>query len=246
MTNYAAASDPAIELRERLIIALDVPSVVDARSLVNELRDRVGAFKVGLQLFTAAGPEFVRELTESGIHVFLDLKFHDIPNTVAMAAEAAARLGVWMLNVHALGGSEMMIRAREAVDAVCGRESLRRPLMLGVTVLTSSDPSALQQVGIDRSIDDQVSALCRMTAAAGLDGVVASAQEAQQIRKLGPCKDLLIVTPGIRAVPATNHDQKRVMTFGKAIAAGSDYVVVGRPVIDATDRPAALEMLLAS
>lgn len=213
---------------------------------MNELRGKVGAFKVGLQLFTSAGPEFVRELTDSGLSVFLDLKFHDIPNTVAKAAIEAARLGVWMLNVHALGGLEMMLQTQREIRKVCQLESRRCPILLGVTVLTSFDQKAMNEIGVSRGIDEQVDSLTALTAKAGFDGVVASAREVAMIRRTAGGKDLLIVTPGIRAISATNDDQKRVMSFGEAVAAGADYVVVGRPVIEAENRLAALEMLLSS
>ena len=246
MTNPAAALDPAIEPYKRLIVALDVPTAAEALSVVNELRGQVGAFKVGLQLFTAAGPEFVKKLTSSGVNIFLDLKFHDIPNTVASAAAEAARLGVWMFNVHATGGSKMMAQAKRSLDEVCERESIERPLLIAVTVLTSSDDSGLREIGINQSVDEQVRTLAKIAAAAGLDGVVASAREVPLIRKTSGTETLITVTPGIRATTATNDDQKRVMTFSEAIAAGSDYIVAGRPVIQARDRSAAVAELLAS
>lgn len=244
MENASAALDRAIEPRQRLIIALDVPTAAEARGLVAELRDHVGAFKVGMQLFTAAGPEFVRELTAAGDKVFLDLKFHDIPNTVASAAVEAARLGVWMLNVHAAGGREMMQRTREAVDEACKNEQLTPPKLIAVTVLTSSDRTTLAEIGIEREVDEQVAALASLTEQAGFDGVVASPHEVELVRRTVANPAFLIVTPGIRPISATNDDQRRVMTFAAAVAAGSDYVVVGRPVTRADDRIAAVEQML--
>ncbi len=244
MENASAALDQAIEPRQRLIIALDVPTAAVASGLVEELRDHVGAFKVGMQLFTAAGPEFVRELTAAGDKVFLDLKFHDIPNTVASAAVEAARLGVWMLNVHAVGGREMMERTREAVDEACKKEHLTPPKLIAVTVLTSSDRTTLAETGIEREVEAQVAALAQLAESSGLDGVVASPLEVELIRKTIGNNDFLIVTPGIRPISATNDDQRRVMTFAGAVVAGSDYVVVGRPIIRAYDRIAAVEQML--
>lgn len=245
MENAAAAIDPAIEPKQRLIIALDVSTAAEARVLVGELRAQVGAFKIGMQLFTAAGPDFVRELTRAGLKVFLDLKFHDIPNTVAMAAVEAARLGVWMLNVHAAGGREMMERTRAAVNDVSETEGLIRPSLIGVTVLTSSDQRTLAETGIERGLDEQVAQLAKLTAESGLDGVVASPHEVELVRRLVGRKDFLIITPGIRPISATTDDQKRVMTFADAVEAGADYLVVGRPVTRAADKLAAIEAMLA-
>ena len=204
----------------------------------------LAAFKVGMQLFTAAGPEFVRELTAAGHRVFLDLKFHDIPNTVASAAVEAARLGVWMLNVHAAGGREMMQRTRESVNAACENEHLTPPKLIAVTVLTSSDRTTLAEIGIKREVDEQVAALAHLAESSGLDGVVASPLEVALVRRTVEKPDFLIVTPGIRPISATNDDQRRVMTFAAAVAAGSDYVVVGRPITRADDRIAAVEQML--
>ncbi len=231
------------DIRSKVIVALDVADRDAALKIVDELHGKVGAFKVGLQLFTAAGPSFVRKLADRGEDVFLDLKFHDIPNTVSSASVSAAELGVWMLNVHAAGGSEMMRRTARTVRSACAEAGLRSPLLIGVTVLTSSDRSTLSEVGVESSTAEQVVRLAVLTKNAGFDGVVASAQEAAAIR--AACgDDLLIVTPGIRPKDATFDDQKRVMTLGGAIAAGSSYVVVGRPIIAASDRVAALESLI--
>ena len=232
--------------KEKLIIALDVPAAAEAGEIVSELGDIVGAFKIGLQLFTAAGPAFVEEIVEMGHRVFLDLKFHDIPNTVASAGVEAARLGVWMFNVHASGGGEMMGRTVEEVDTVCNRENLRRPLVIGVTVLTSSDRTTLSETGIEAEPGEQVLNLTKLAAKYGLDGVVASPLECKSIRAAGLGKEFLIVTPGIRPINATNDDQKRITTAAAALNVGADYLVIGRPVVRAEDRRAAVHEILQS
>jgi len=232
--------------KEKLIIALDVPTAAEAGEIVSELGDIVGAFKIGLQLFTGAGPAFVEEIVEMGHRVFLDLKFHDIPNTVASAGVEAARLGVWMFNVHASGGGEMMGRTVEEVDTVCNRENLRRPLVIGVTVLTSSDRTTLSETGIEAEPGEQVLNLTKLAAKYGLDGVVASPLECKSIRAAGLGKEFLIVTPGIRPINATNDDQKRITTAAAALNVGADYLVIGRPVVRAEDRRAAVHEILQS
>ena len=229
----------AITSTKRVIVALDVESANEARAIVSELSGTAAAFKVGMQLFTAAGPELVRELS-AGSRIFLDLKFHDIPNTVAKAGIEAARLGVWMFNVHAAGGSVMMRRTAEEVATVCERENLARPMILGVTVLTSSDATTLHEIGIERSVEHQVLRLAQLASDCGLDGIVASPIETPAVRDTIGRRDFLIVTPGVRPVSATNDDQKRVMTPGRAVASGSDYIVVGRPILAAEDRTEAL------
>lgn len=229
-----------INARERLIVALDVASADEARRIVSELAGAVGAFKIGLRLFTSAGPAFVRELVSAGEKIFLDLKFHDIPNTVATAAVEAALLGVWMLNVHCLGGREMMKRTAEAIAEVCERENLQRPLVIGVTLLTSMDSIALEEIGMGNDLDDGVLRLARLAADSGLDGVVASAKEARPIRSTVNRDSFVIVTPGIRPLNATVDDQKRVLTPAEAILSGSDYLVVGRPFLTAKDRKEAV------
>ena len=239
-----AGQTRSIDAKERIIIALDVDSADEARSLVNEFRGQVGAFKIGLQLFTAAGPSLVREFTAAGDRIFLDLKFHDIPNTVAKAAVEAARLGVWMFNVHAAGGSEMMRRALGEMSDACVREQFIRPLMIAVTVLTSAGPETLAETGTDAEVDRQVARLSGLAARSGLDGVVASAREVRLIRR-DVSSELLIVTPGVRPDSATNDDQKRVMTPTAAIEAGADHLVIGRPVTAAADRQNALQQILA-
>ncbi len=231
-------------VRDRIIVALDVDSASRAAAIVRELDGRVGGFKVGLQLFTAAGPEFVRELTASGARVFLDLKFHDIPNTVAKASVEAARLGTWMFNVHASGGSEMMRTAVKEVNAVCAKEGIERPLMIGVTVLTSSDDGTMSEIGVDNDVESQVVRLAKLAAESGMDGVVASALEVAEIRNAVADTKFLTVTPGIRPFSATADDQKRVTTVGRALAGGSDYVVIGRPITGAANRVEAVEAII--
>lgn len=221
--------------KDRLIVALDVPTVGEARELVSKLLDVVGMFKIGSQLFTAAGPDFVREVVGSGSRVFLDLKFHDIPNTVAAAGIEAARLGVTIFNVHALGGSEMMRRAGEAVSECCEREGLIRPKVIAVTVLTSADAATLTEVGIQAEPQSQVATLARLAAACGLDGVVASPHEVSIVRAAVENKDFLLVTPGIRPGGSAHHDQKRVMSPAEAVRAGADYLVLGRAILNAPD-----------
>ena len=222
----------AMLAKDRLIVALDVPSATQARQVVQTLGDTVSIYKVGKQLFTAEGPQFVRELVSSGRKVFLDLKFHDIPNTVAEAIRSAARLGVSMVNVHASGGSKMM---HAAVEAAAQSES--KPLVLAVTVLTSLSDSDLQDIGFSGNALSQVMRLAALARNAGCGGVVASASEARELRReMG--LDFVIVTPGVRAAGAPLDDQSRVLTAAEAIAAGADYVVVGRPILKA-DQPLA-------
>jgi orotidine-5'-phosphate decarboxylase len=228
-----------MQSQKRVIVALDVQTAAEARAFISELCADAAAFKIGLQLFTAAGPEFVREVT-SKHRVFLDLKFHDIPNTVAKAGIEAARLGVWMFNIHIAGGREMMKRTVNDVNEVCERESRNRPLVIGVTVLTSSDANTLGEIGIERPAEDQVLHLARLAAECELDGVVASPLEISSIRREITKPDFLIVTPGIRPEFATNDDQKRVMSARRAASEGADFLVIGRPILEAKDPRAAL------
>jgi orotidine-5'-phosphate decarboxylase len=229
--------------KEKIIVALDVETASQAREIVRELREEVGAFKIGLQLFTSAGSSFVRELTQKDVKIFLDVKFHDIPNTVAKASVEVARSGVWMFNIHALGGGEMIRRTVEAVEEICDRENLEKPKIIGVTILTSSNQETLKQVGIDKEITSQVLNLAQISAKYGLNGVVASPLETSLIRQeIG--EDFLIVTPGIRPKLETNDDQKRVMTASEAVRNGSDYLVIGRPILRADNRLAAVRQIL--
>ena len=225
------ASNPAI------VVALDCGDAAQALALAARLDPQVCRLKVGKELFTAAGPRLVEDLIAKGFDVFLDLKFHDIPNTVAKACEAAARLGVWMLNVHASGGVAMMQAAREGVA-----RSNADPLLIAVTVLTSMDQTALKQVGVSASVQGQVLHLAGLTKEAGLDGVVCSAQEATLLRTaLGP--DFCLVTPGIRPASASLNDQSRVVTPADAIRNGAHYLVIGRPITAAADPLAALQAI---
>lgn len=239
MTEDPKKNQPENGPKDRIIAALDVASAAEAREIINELRDEVGAFKIGLQLFTSAGSSFVRECTESGVKIFLDLKFHDIPNTVAMASVEAARLRVWMFNVHASGGGEMMSKTVDAVERVCNTEGIHRPLITAVTVLTSSNAETLREIGSGGDVDSQVLRLADLARRSGTDGVVASALEAKQIRDaMGD--QFVIVTPGIRPSSATKDDQTRVTTPKAALENGSDHLVIGRPIIGAHDRVAAV------
>jgi orotidine-5'-phosphate decarboxylase len=231
-------------MRERLVVALDVDSLNQLRSLVRRLAPEVGMFKVGKQLFTHAGPQAVRLIQELGGEIFLDLKFHDIPNTVAKAAIEATRLGVKMFNVHASGSLEMMRATVKEVRRVCRQERRRRPIMLAVTVLTSLNDDDLKRVGIDGEVADQVVRLASLTKEAGMDGVVASPHEVADIRKA--CgRRFVIVTPGIRPFDSNRNDQQRVMTPADAIRAGVDYIVVGRPILEAKDPLYAAQQIVA-
>src|SRR5205085_7029254 len=204
-------------IRNPLVVALDVDSAAQALALVEQLRGLAGMFKVGKQLFTAAGPELVRRIVGLGERVFLDLKFHDIPNTVAKAGVEAAKLGVSIFNLHALGGTQMMRATTEALGEWASRAGQPRPLILGVTVLTSHTQASLQELGIENNLAAQVVHLTKLCAAAGLDGVVASPQEIAPIRLAVHNSSFVILTPGVRPVGATLDDQARVMTPGEAI-----------------------------
>lgn len=231
-------------MRDRLIVALDVDSLEQAKQFVQLLTGEVGMFKVGKQLFTHAGPQAVQLIQELGGEIFLDLKFHDIPNTVAKAAVEATRLGVKMFNVHASGSLEMMRLTVKEVERVCRQEKLRRPIMLAVTVLTSLNQDDLQRVGIEHQVADQVVRLALLTKEAKMDGVVASPHEVADIR--AACgRRFVIVTPGIRPVDGKADDQRRVMTPLGAVRAGVDYVVVGRPILEARDPIRAARAIVA-
>jgi orotidine-5'-phosphate decarboxylase len=220
---------------DKIIVALDVPSQEKARTLLGLLAGEVGAFKIGLQRYTADGPELVRVATMSG-PVFLDLKLHDIPNTVANAVESADRLGVQMLTLHLSGGGEM-IRA-----AVAARKS--KMLLLGVTVLTSSNDATLEETGVPSTISDQVLRLARLGVANGIDGLVASPQEARMLRQEFGGR-IKIITPGIRPVGSEAGDQKRFASPRQAVEAGADYLVIGRPITGAPDPRAAVRTIVA-
>ncbi|HYE73431.1 MAG TPA: orotidine-5'-phosphate decarboxylase [Blastocatellia bacterium] len=221
--------------RERIVVALDVETADQALILVEKLRGTVGMFKVGKQLFTAAGPDIVRRIIEMGEKVFLDLKFHDIPNTVAMAGVEAMRLGASIFNIHALGGSKMMRATVDAVNQTAEREGLAKPIILGVTVLTSHDQSSLSDLGINRSVEEQVVQLAKLCAANGINGVVASPKEIKSIREAISDPDFVILTPGVRPLGADLNDQSRVMTPAEAVQFGATYLVIGRPITGAKD-----------
>lgn len=228
----------------RILVALDVPSAGDAVALADALRGSVGGFKVGHELFTAAGPDVVRTLVARGDRVFLDLKYHDIPNTVAGAVRSAGRLGAWMVNVHAAGGRAMMEAARRAAEE--SGQGSARPLVVAVTVLTSLVAGDLAATGVDGSPLDHARRLAELARQAGLDGVVASPQETAAIRAAcGP--DFLIVTPGIRGggAPAAADDQRRTLSPADAVQAGSSFLVVGRPITAAPDPRAAATRIAA-
>jgi orotidine-5'-phosphate decarboxylase len=229
---------------DKLLVALDVESGDRAVQLASDLRGLVGGVKVGSRLFTLEGPDLVRRLVREGHRVFLDLKFHDIPTTVAQAVDAAVRTGAWMVNVHASGGVPMMQAAVQAANDAAARLGCAKPILIAVTVLTSLDQTALAQVGIDRPLLDHVVSLAEVARASGLDGVVASPQEIAAIRaRCGP--EFTIVAPGIRGAAAgTQHDdQRRTMGPAEAIRAGASYIVVGRPLIGATTPRAAAEAI---
>jgi orotidine-5'-phosphate decarboxylase len=227
---------------DRLIVALDVDTPDQARALARQLRGSVGAFKIGSRLFTSCGPAFVEELVGRGDRVFLDLKFHDIPNTVAGAIAAATRMGVWMVNVHAAGGTDMMAAARAAADDEAVRSAIQPPMVIAVTVLTSIDQQALAAGGATGPVEAQVERLALMAQAAALDGVVASPQEIALLRDRCDPR-FTIVTPGIRSSDDDKGDQRRTATAAGALAAGASYIVVGRPIIAAADPRAAAERI---
>jgi orotidine-5'-phosphate decarboxylase len=220
--------------RDRLIFALDVEHFGEAQKLVDLLKDHVGLFKVGKQLFTHSGPKVIDMIRRKGERVFLDLKFHDIPNTVAKAGEEAAKLGSAMFTVHSLGGYEMMKQAVESSRDIAKQLNMPKPLILAVTILTSMDEGILKEVGIKTPLEKQVIRLATLAQKAGVNGVVASPREINLIRD--HCgSDFLIVTPGVRPASVAKGDQKRTLTPGEAVRTGADYIVVGRPIREADD-----------
>jgi len=222
-----------------IIVALDFPSRDAALALAERLDPQLCRVKVGKELFTRSGPEVVEALQAQGFEVFLDLKFHDIPNTTAMAVRAAAELGVWMVNVHCSGGLRMMAACRETLDKLAGS----KPLLIGVTVLTSMEQQDLAGIGLDIAPQDQVLRLAALASQAGMDGLVCSALEAPALRAAHPA--LQLVTPGIRPAGSSADDQKRILTPAQALTAGSDYLVIGRPITQAPDPAAALSAVVA-
>lgn len=231
--------------KEKVIIALDVADPAYALDIVDRFKDYVDIFKVGLELFIYGGPAVVEEINKRGKRVFLDLKFHDISHTVKKAALAATKLGVFMFNVHASGGVEMMRRCKEAVVELCLKENIKRPKMLGVTVLTGLTQDVLKgELNIQHSLKTHVKQLSKLTMEAGLDGVVASGHEVAALRShFG--KNFIIVTPGIRTSWSPPDDQKRTMTPREAIRQGADYLVIGRAVLNQPDPFKALELITA-
>ncbi len=238
-----STNPPPSSVKDRLIVALDVQDRDSALRLVERLSGAAGMFKIGSQLFTAEGPQLVREIVATGERVFLDLKFHDIPNTVSGAVESAARLGVSILNVHTLGGSEMM---RAAAHAVGDRGLLwiTRPAVLGVTVLTSMDRADLADVGITSDLRAEVVRLATLARDSGLDGIVASPHEIRLIRECITAERFIILTPGIRPAWSEKRDQKRIATPADAIRDGADFIVIGRAITDHSDPRAAAERIL--
>ncbi|AOE50187.1 orotidine-5'-phosphate decarboxylase [Kangiella sediminilitoris] len=213
----------------KILVALDYSDKEQALALVDKLDPSMCGLKVGKEMFTLFGPEFVKELVKRRYNVFLDLKYHDIPNTVAKACKAAAELGVWMINVHAAGGRVMMEKAREALN-----ECEHRPLLIAVTMLTSMNEDVYSELGFKRSLEDQVNHMAKMAKDAGLDGVVCSSWEAEKIKQ-GCGEEFKLITPGIRPQGSDKGDQSRIMTPEKALQAGSDYLVIGRPITKAQD-----------
>jgi orotidine-5'-phosphate decarboxylase len=228
---------------EKIILALDVFEHNHAIELVEKFKDHIGIFKVGLELFISSGPKIVEDINKKGKKVFLDLKFHDIPNTVSKAAIAATRLGVHMFNVHTSGGIEMMMKCRDRVIEVCLKENIERPKILGVTILTSLSRDILRdELGIQHGLKTHVRHLSGLALKAGLDGVIASARDAEIIRE--HCgRRFLIITPGIRTSWTPPDDQKRTMTPKEAIRAGADYLVIGRAILQQADPFKAVELI---
>ncbi len=239
------AADTGAEYAPRVVVALDFADGSEALALAAQLSPVYCGVKVGKELFVSAGPELVSDLVARGFRVFLDLKFHDIPNTVAGACAAATRLGVWMLNVHASGGAAMLHAARDAVDRAAASSGRTPPLLIAVTVLTSLAQADLQAIGVEGSLAEQATRLARLAQANGLDGVVCSAQEAAMLRTAcGP--GFKLVTPGIRPQAVGVDDHARAMTPEAAIAAGADYLVVGRAITGSGDPLATLRAINAS
>ncbi len=232
-------------VKEKIILALDVSSEHEAVELVHELKDCVGAFKIGLELFTSTGPKIIEAVKSAGAErIFFDGKFHDIPNTVAGAARAAVRMGIWMFNVHTFGGSDMMRAARDAAMDEADKLGVGSPVIIGVTVLTSIRAEVLQhELSVSLTLENQVVHLAQLAQNAGLDGVVASPHEISLIK--GACgPEFAVVTPGVRPVWSAKNDQARIMTPSDAVHNGADYIVIGRAVTAAEDRRAAAQRII--
>jgi len=237
--NHSPMNNP----KDKIIFALDVEHFAEAQRWVNLLKDRIGLFKVGKQLFTHAGPKVVDMIRQKGQKVFLDLKYHDIPNTVAKAGEEATKLNVAMFNLHTLGGFEMMKKTVEASRAIAKNLGIPKPIILAVTILTSMDEGALKEVGVQGPLIEEVGRLASLASKAGVDGVIASPQEIGIIRERCGGK-FLIVTPGIRAPSDKKDDQKRTLTPKEAISAGANYLVIGRPIKEAKDPLEAVQKII--
>ena len=237
--NHMSQNDP----KEKIIFALDVEHFREAQKWVSLLKDRVGIFKVGKQLFTHSGPKVIDMIRQKGQNVFLDLKYHDIPNTVAKAGEEATKLNVTMFNLHALGGFEMMKKTVEASRAVAKTLGIPKPIILAVTILTSMDQDSMKEVGIQGPVQEEVGRLALLSMKAGIDGVVASPQEINVIRQRCGEK-FIIVTPGIRSPTEKKDDQKRTMSPKEAVAAGANYLVIGRPIKEAKDPIEAVQRII--
>jgi orotidine-5'-phosphate decarboxylase len=232
----ATGTAETVSVKEKLIVALDVESADEALRLYDELRQEAGMFKVGSQLFTSAGPDLVRRLVGEGARVFLDLKFHDIPNTVAAAARESVRLGVALFNIHAAGGTEMMRRASDATAEEAARLGVKKPSLIAVTVLTSMDAEALNETGVSAAdVEEHVRRLARLADASGLDGVVASPHEIVPVRETVGRAGFLVVTPGVSPTAAAYADQKRVTSPSEAVRRGADFIVVGRAILNSPD-----------
>ena len=235
----------AVANKNPIIVALDVPSAESALKLAELVAPAVGAFKIGKELFVSAGPDIVRRVRATGASVFLDLKFHDIPNTVAKAVAAATRLDVQMLTIHTSGGGEMMRAAEKSAQDTAKSLGLVAPLVLGVTVLTSSDANTLAEIGCQTNVGEQVERLAALAVKSGLRGLVCSPLEIAALRKILPA-GIQLVTPGIRTGAEKADDQKRTLTPREAMAAGASWLVIGRPIYAAADPRAAAEKILAS
>ncbi len=233
MVSISVIKSKSLSAKERLVLALDVDDFKSAENLVGLLKDYIGVFKIGNQLFTSEGTKIINMINKAKARVFLDLKFHDIPNTVKGAAESATKLGVYMFNVHASGGYEMMKAAADAAMETSIKLGIKKPLVLGVTVLTSINQEILEkEIGVNRNVKEHVVHLAKLAKSAGLDGVVASPQEIREIRNA--CgNDFIILTPGIRPAGEELNDQKRIMTPKQALKQGADFIVIGRPIRNA-------------